>query len=204
MDKPQVNEDWQHCMCAILGHFVRSNRLGWGGPDVLLTRPLGVKSIGGDGNCLFRCLSYVLTGSQEQYHEVRTKICDHLVAIVHFMLEHHMPSRFTRCINCFLQLNTVGNVGELEGEDKLMFLEVEQMEAAPDPPAEPEPAPAPPLSPSPVPPAKAPPRASQPPPPPSPPAAPPLPPRYTIFSHSVCLSALSLPLSLSLSLSSKR
>ena len=92
----QVNEDWQHCMCAILGlNFVRSNRLGGGGPDVILTRPLAVKRIGGDGNCLFRCLSYVLTGSQEQYHEVRTKICDHLVTIAHFMLEHHLPSRFT-------------------------------------------------------------------------------------------------------------
>ena len=56
----QVNEDWQHCMCAILGlNFVRSNRLGGGGPDVILTRPLAVKRIGGDGNCLFRCLSWI-------------------------------------------------------------------------------------------------------------------------------------------------
>ena len=40
----QVNEDWQHCMCAILGlNFVRSNRLGGGGPNVILTRPLAVK-----------------------------------------------------------------------------------------------------------------------------------------------------------------
>ena len=89
----QVNEDWQHCMCAILGlNFVRSNRLGGGGPNVILTRPLAVKRIGGDGNCLFRSLSYVLTGSQEQYHEVRTKICDHLVTIAHFMIGRHLPS----------------------------------------------------------------------------------------------------------------
>ena len=40
---------------------MRSNRLGGGGPDVI---------IGGDGNCLFRCLSYVLTGSQD--HEGET------------------------------------------------------------------------------------------------------------------------------------
>ena len=93
----QVNEDWQHCMCAILGlNFVRSNRLGGGGPDVILTRPLAVKSIGGDGNCLFHCLSYVFTGSQAQCHEVRTNICDHLVAMAHFMLEHHLPSRFSQ------------------------------------------------------------------------------------------------------------
>ena len=92
----QVNEDWQHCMCAILGlNFVRSNRLGGGGPDVILTRPLAVKRISGDGSCLFRCLSYVMTGSQEQYHEVRTKICDHLFSIAHFMLEHYIPSELT-------------------------------------------------------------------------------------------------------------
>ena len=83
-------------MCAILGlKFVRSNRLGGGSPDVILTHPLAVKRIGGDGNCLFHCLSYVLTGCQEQYQEVRTKICDHLVTMAHFMLEHHLPSRFT-------------------------------------------------------------------------------------------------------------
>ena len=92
----QVNEDWQHCMCAILGlNIVRSNRLGGGGPDVILTSPITVKHISGDGNGLFCCLSYILTGSQEQYHEVRTKICDHLFSIAHFMLEHYIPSELT-------------------------------------------------------------------------------------------------------------
>ena len=85
----QVNEQWQRVMCPILGlRFVRPNRLGDGGPDVILTRPRGVKRIVADGNCLFRCLSYALTGSESQYHSIRTKICDHLISIAHFMLPH--------------------------------------------------------------------------------------------------------------------
>ena len=92
----QVNEEWQRYMCGILGlNFVSGNGLGGGGPDIILTRPLAVKRIRGDGNCLFRCLSFVVTGSQEQHYEVRRKICSHLIAIGHLMLFQHMHAQCT-------------------------------------------------------------------------------------------------------------
>ena len=82
-------------MCTFLGlNFIKSNGVCRGGPDIILTCPRAVKRIMGDGN-LFRCLSYAITGSEDQYHEVRTKICDHLITIAHFMLFHHMGSEYT-------------------------------------------------------------------------------------------------------------
>ena len=38
--------------------FVAGNGLNHGGPHVILKRPRTVKSILGDGNCLFRSFSY--------------------------------------------------------------------------------------------------------------------------------------------------
>ena len=67
--------------------------MGWSGRHS--DTPTCCQRISGDGNCLFCCLSYVMTGPQEQYHEVRTKICDHLFSIAHFMLEHYIPSELT-------------------------------------------------------------------------------------------------------------
>ena len=40
------------------------------GPNVALTRPNLTKSIYGGGNCLFRCISYVIIGSQEHHMAV--------------------------------------------------------------------------------------------------------------------------------------
>ena len=66
-----VDEEWQHNACAIMGlEFVAGNGLNHGGPHVILKRPRTVKSILGDGNCLFRCFSYIITGSEEQYRRV--------------------------------------------------------------------------------------------------------------------------------------
>ena len=47
-----------------------------GGPDVILTRPdlRFLRSIGGDGNCMFRSLSYVISGSEEHHFEIRLAI----------------------------------------------------------------------------------------------------------------------------------
>ena len=41
--------------------FVRANECEPGGLDVLLKPPTLIKSIGKDGNCLFRALSYAVT-----------------------------------------------------------------------------------------------------------------------------------------------
>ena len=59
-----VDELWQHESCGLLKiNFTCCNKQ---------THP-----IGGDGNCMFRSVSYVMTGSQEQHLEVRAKTLEH-------------------------------------------------------------------------------------------------------------------------------
>ena len=61
-----------------------------GGPTIALTRPdlHTVKCIVADGNCLFRCFAYAITGSEDQHMAVRAAIVDHMVTIAHFLLGH--------------------------------------------------------------------------------------------------------------------
>ena len=75
-------------MCGL--EFVAGNGLNHGGPHVVLKQPRTVKSILGDGNCLFRSFSYIITGSEEQYRRVREVILNHMVDIEHVMLFHHL------------------------------------------------------------------------------------------------------------------
>ena len=56
-----VDEAWQRQACELLGiRFVRPFQRQDGGSDMILTRPdmRSLRSIGGDGNCLFRALCY--------------------------------------------------------------------------------------------------------------------------------------------------
>ena len=43
-----------------------------------------VKGVG-DGNCLFRCFSYILTGSQDQHLVIRMAIVAHMRSIAHLL-----------------------------------------------------------------------------------------------------------------------
>ena len=79
--------------CEQLGlEFRRPNRFARGGENVVLTRPnlRTVKNIPGDGNCLFRALAYIITGTQLQHFELRLSILNHMQTIAHFLLEHHI------------------------------------------------------------------------------------------------------------------
>ena len=60
--------------------FHGSNRLKPGGPDVALNPPdlRTIKLIPGDGNCLFRSFSYIITGSDDQHMAVRAAILKHM------------------------------------------------------------------------------------------------------------------------------
>jgi len=76
--------------------FIHSN----GGLDVLLTRPdyRGLQKIKGDGNCLFRTLCFIITGSEDQLFALCTKIIDHLLSIPH-MFEGYGDDGEINCIN---------------------------------------------------------------------------------------------------------
>ena len=74
-----VNEEWQRQACNILGlEFVAVSNCArdGGGPDTLLTRPdhRSLKRIVGNGNCLFRALCYIITGSEQQHFDLRSAI----------------------------------------------------------------------------------------------------------------------------------
>ena len=75
--------------------FVRCNGVCPGGSNVLLTRPNNrkVKHIEGDGNCLFRSFSYIITGSEEHHMDIRCAIVNHMVDIAHLLCGAHVPSQ---------------------------------------------------------------------------------------------------------------
>ncbi len=64
-----------------------------GSSDTPLTAPTApcVQHILGDGNCLFRSLSFVLTGSQQSHMNVHLLICEHMHTISRLMLSHISP-----------------------------------------------------------------------------------------------------------------
>ena len=79
-----VDEHWQRQACELLAiRFIRSFQRQDGGPHVVLTRPVlrSLKTIGGDGNCLFRALCYIIPGSEDQHLQVRAAIVAHMRSI---------------------------------------------------------------------------------------------------------------------------
>ena len=79
-----VDEEWQQHTCRLLNlRFVQPFERESGGPDVILTLPdtFCLKRIGGDGNCLFRAMSFIITGSESQHFEIRTTIIAHMLSI---------------------------------------------------------------------------------------------------------------------------
>ena len=71
--------EWQLEACNLLGLPLHGpNGVSPGGPNLALTCPASNKSIQGDGNCLFRSLSYLITGSCCHYREVHERIIDHM------------------------------------------------------------------------------------------------------------------------------
>ena len=75
--------------------YVGPNRVTPGGPDIDLKPPNGYKGIEGDGNCLFRTFSFILTGSEDQHMAVREAILDHMVRTAHLLLFQHIRSSHT-------------------------------------------------------------------------------------------------------------
>ena len=72
-----VDEEWQRQTCSLLNlRFIQPFERESGGPDVILTLPdtCCLRRIRGDGNCLFRAMSFIITGSESQHFEICTLI----------------------------------------------------------------------------------------------------------------------------------
>ena len=79
-----VDEHWQRQACTLLGlRVIRPFQHMSGGPDVILTRPddTSLRNVGADGNCLFRSLCYVITGSEAQHYELRSELISYMLSI---------------------------------------------------------------------------------------------------------------------------
>jgi len=89
-----VDEQWQRDKCDFLGlQFHCKNGVSPGGPDVPLTPPdqRAIKHIVLDGNCFFRSICYIVTGSEEQHMAIRTAIVNHMLHLAeddHNFTEH--------------------------------------------------------------------------------------------------------------------
>ena len=70
--------------------FVKANGVSPGSGDTPLSRPdmRSIKKILGDGNCMFRALSRIVTGSQDQHSVIRAKIVQHMCDEAPLMLAH--------------------------------------------------------------------------------------------------------------------
>ena len=85
----QIDENWQRNACIRMGlQFVRAFQCQSGGADVILTRPnlRTLHNVQGDGNCLFRAMSYVITGSENQHMEVRNAILRYMLSIENLLV----------------------------------------------------------------------------------------------------------------------
>ena len=76
-------------VCAVVSvPFIRSNRTHSGGATVVLGRPHHTQTIRGDGNCLFRSFSYLITGTQKYHYDVRSAIVAHMFVIESYIRSH--------------------------------------------------------------------------------------------------------------------
>ena len=67
--------------------FVCSFEKDSGDPEQILTLPnvSTIRHIGGDGNYLFRAMSFIITGSERQHFEIRSVIMAYLITIPHLV-----------------------------------------------------------------------------------------------------------------------
>ena len=79
--------------------------LDGGGPNVPLTCPCRVRRILGDGNCLFRSLLYIITGTEAQHLQVHEALLNHLVSIEDMMIGHHINVEYSSVVECIRGTN---------------------------------------------------------------------------------------------------
>jgi len=87
-----VDKIWQHEACEKLWiQFRTVFHHQPGGPDtIILTCPdnSSLHNVREDGNCLFRALSYMITGSEDQHFALRNAIVQHILSIPHMLIDY--------------------------------------------------------------------------------------------------------------------
>ena len=99
-----VDVEWQLRVCRLLGlGFCGPNRITPGSQNAPLANPVGFKNIRGDGNCMFRSLSFIITGSEDQHMHVRRAIIRHMRDIGNVLWESQISPL----------LNNLRSIGEV-------------------------------------------------------------------------------------------
>ena len=71
-------------------NYITSNGITPGGHEVGLEPPTTFTHMVGDGNCLFRALAHIITGSEEQHMDVRRGIVSHMRTIGNLLVGGHV------------------------------------------------------------------------------------------------------------------
>lgn len=93
-----VDENWQSEKCQLSWDLtVRQNHVYMTDP-IPCDIPVNIKHIRGDGNCLFRSLSYMITGSEEFHFTLRTLTVNHMDSI-DTLLQQHLPRKTSSVVD---------------------------------------------------------------------------------------------------------
>ena len=93
----QVDKTWQRNACIRMGlQFREVFQCQDGGTNVILIRPImsTLQNVYGDGNCLFRAFSYIITGSEHQHLEVRNSLLSYMLSIENFLVGYGEDGRY--------------------------------------------------------------------------------------------------------------
>ena len=86
-----VDREWQQETCEAMGlNYITSNGVTPGGCEGGLEPPTIFTRIVREGNCLFRALAHIITGSEEQHMEVRRGIVSHMRTIGNLLVGGHV------------------------------------------------------------------------------------------------------------------
>jgi hypothetical protein len=83
-----LNENSQNFMCSLLDLPLISKHKNQHPKVLKNAQPAKIHNIHGDGNCLFRALSFVITGRQIYHGLVRQKILNHMREIENLLHPH--------------------------------------------------------------------------------------------------------------------
>lgn len=79
-----------------------------------------VVPIRGDGNCLFRSISYCIYGTQEKHHDIRLRVVDHVVSNWHWYKDFIIGDRsYGPLRSCNSYKNLMSRPGEYAGHVEL-------------------------------------------------------------------------------------
>ena len=84
-----VGRQWQQMICELFGwQFVRQSSPVTEPVQIDLTRRPKVRRVRGDGNCYYRAISYIVTGSEDQWRGIKDAVLHLMLINVDLIIQH--------------------------------------------------------------------------------------------------------------------